>query len=496
MSKKIFLVTLLIFILTGSCLSVYANTDNEWVLDEPNVLTNETENRIKTLNKEVFPAYKEKPQLGIMIINNLPSGISMDEYKLDMFNEYGVGTKEENRGMLFVFAINDKKYGFEIGDGFEKGSLLRKDLETDFINEDMKSLLKEENYDTVINQVVTYLETLMKDEENGVYFIKEQELAKQKEIEKEKVKQGLKTLGLISVIAISISFIVKVTLLYLRKRKISKILNNYNKYLSLIKMDKQDIIQKIYEDSEDFKNIENIVTNSLYNIYMSEQKELINTQKLSTSSSRYINYMESQNTLQNFISFQLKNIETICYEVDKQIETECKIKNENIEKVKDFLELNKDRIENKNINIQVLKENILSCCPIKNVISDNELEDTFNKELKALNFKYEYDEFVKEYKDSINSSYFDSSSFYNELQHSKEYSDFCYRRNYDRTWMKIMLFSHMQKNEKKAKERAEREERKRKERARREAEERASSSSFGSSFGGGSSSGGGFSGGW
>ena len=229
---------------------------------------------------------------------------------------------------------------------------------------------------------------------------------------------------------------------------------------------------------------------------MSEQKELINTQKLSTSSSRYINYMESQNTLQNFISFQLKNIETICYEVDKQIETECKIKNENIEKVKDFLELNKDRIENKNINIQVLKENILSCCPIKNVISDNELEDTFNKELKALNFKYEYDEFVKEYKDSINSSYFDSSSFYNELQHSKEYSDFCYRRNYDRTWMKIMLFSHMQKNEKKAKERAEREERERKERARREAEERASSSSFGSSFGGGSSSGGGFSGGW
>ena len=101
-------------------------------------------------------------QLAFIVLKKLPYNI--DDYKLDMFNEYGVGTKEENHGMLFVFAISDREYALEIGDGFEKGSTLRKDLETDFITEDMKNSLRSENYDAVVLQVTQYLEKLMLDE--------------------------------------------------------------------------------------------------------------------------------------------------------------------------------------------------------------------------------------------------------------------------------------------------------------------------------------------
>ena len=55
--------------------------------------------------------------------------------------------------MLFIFAIEDREYALEIGDGFEKGSIIRKDLETDFITEDMKNSLRNEDYDTVVHQV-------------------------------------------------------------------------------------------------------------------------------------------------------------------------------------------------------------------------------------------------------------------------------------------------------------------------------------------------------
>lgn len=510
MNKKIFLVTLLIFILTGSCLSVYANTDNEWVVDEPNVLTNKTKERIKTLNEKVFAAYKEKPQLGIMIINELPYGLTMDEYKLDMFNEYGVGTKEENHGMLFVFAIDDREYGFEIGDGFEKGSILRSDLERDFIDSDMISLLKEENYDAVINEVTTYLENLMADEENGIYAIKEKELAEKRAIEAEEAairqEKTLRTLkqvglvgGIIAVIAFILKAIISVISSNMKKRKIAEILDNHYKHMSLLKTNKEEILEKLCVLIKNKDDMDNEVMKNLYSFYMAKQKDLLNSYKLSTGYGRYVNYLESQNTLQNFISFQLKDIESIVYEVDKQIEKENEIRSNNIKKVKEFVTVNKDRVENNAISLKTLEERILSYCSVKKVISDSELETAFCKELKALNFKYEYDEFIKEYKDDINPTYFESSNFYNELQHSNEYASYYYRKGYDRAWMKVMLFNHMHKNERRAKEeqaRRERQERERRERARREAEERSRESSFGSSFGGGHSSGGGFSGGW
>ena len=65
------------------------NYVNEWVYDEPQVVSAETEAYIASLN-ETFAGYQNKPQLLIMIINKLPYNI--DDYKLDMFNEYGVGT--------------------------------------------------------------------------------------------------------------------------------------------------------------------------------------------------------------------------------------------------------------------------------------------------------------------------------------------------------------------------------------------------------------------
>lgn len=166
------LVIVLIVVLLTTIQPVQASEyGNEWVYDESQVLTEDTENYIKNLNENVFSTYKNKPQLAIIIIDELPSNINT--YKLDMFNEYGVGTKEENCGMLFVFAIEDREYGLEIGDGFVEGSYLRNDLETDFINEDIKSDLRSENYDSAILKVVKHLESIMANEENGVYAQKE-----------------------------------------------------------------------------------------------------------------------------------------------------------------------------------------------------------------------------------------------------------------------------------------------------------------------------------
>lgn len=119
---SVFIITL-ICVLTLNPVAFAADTGNEWVYDESNVISKDTEDYVKNLNENIYSVYKNKPQLAIIVIDHLPSETDIDSYKLDMFNKYGVGTADENCGMLFVLAIKDRKYGFEIGDGFERGSM-------------------------------------------------------------------------------------------------------------------------------------------------------------------------------------------------------------------------------------------------------------------------------------------------------------------------------------------------------------------------------------
>jgi uncharacterized membrane protein YgcG len=168
---------------------------NIWVYDEANAVSKETEDYVQKLNENVFSKHAGKPQLAIIVVNDLPYNI--DKYKLDMFNEYGVGTANENRGMLFVMAINDRQYALEIGDGFEKGSLLRKELETDFITEEMKNHMRNGDYDSAIMMIVQHLESLMLNEENGVYAQKEAEIVAQNQAKANAVIAKINQIGVV-----------------------------------------------------------------------------------------------------------------------------------------------------------------------------------------------------------------------------------------------------------------------------------------------------------
>ena len=151
------------------------------------------------LTSAVFANYENKPQLSFILINNLPANYPVDNYTIDMFNEYGVGTKEENCGMLFLLSINDREYSFQIGDGYKSGTILRKDLTTDFVTSEMKSLLSDGNYDAVVIKITQHLEKIMADEENGIYAQKEAELIAKRQAQAEKAaaqsKAGGKTGG-------------------------------------------------------------------------------------------------------------------------------------------------------------------------------------------------------------------------------------------------------------------------------------------------------------
>jgi hypothetical protein len=138
-------------------------------------------------------------------------------------------------------------------------------------------------------------------------------------------------------------------------------------------------------------------------------------------------------------------------------------------------------------------------------VSDSDLEKFFVKEMESLNFKWEFEKFVDEHKGEIDSRFFNRNDFYREVTNTDQYRNYYYRRGYDRSWMRTLLFIHLTNKRKAHQEKLAREERERQARIKREQEAarkrqlermRSTNSSYGSSFRGGYSSGGGFKGKW
>ena len=178
--RKLISIILAIMLIATISIPVFA-TGNEWVMDESQVLSKETEDYIKTLNENTFTSYKNKPQLAIVVVDEVPVEYTIDQYKNLLFNKYRVGTKEENCGLLFILAIKSREYALEIGDGYKKGTILRQTLSTDFVTSEIKESLRAEDYDKAVMQITKHLEGIMADEEAGVYATKEAEKIKQKE---------------------------------------------------------------------------------------------------------------------------------------------------------------------------------------------------------------------------------------------------------------------------------------------------------------------------
>ncbi|MBQ3078967.1 MAG: TPM domain-containing protein [Clostridia bacterium] len=132
---------LTVFSLPYTALSdIPAPGEDFYYLDQANVLSDETEAAIFFNNESLYEACGS--QIVIAVVNNL-GGMNADDYAYAMFNEWGVGDKDENNGVLLVMAIREDTYYAALGLGAERildaGTLqgiLDDDLEPDFAQKD------------------------------------------------------------------------------------------------------------------------------------------------------------------------------------------------------------------------------------------------------------------------------------------------------------------------------------------------------------------------
>src|SRR5260370_28618487 len=88
-----------------------------YVSDLAGVIRQEERRRLEGLCAEV--EQKTGGQMAIVTVQSL-EGEGVDNYAVDLYKQFGVGSKKDNRGVLLLVAPSERKYRIEVGYGLEQ----------------------------------------------------------------------------------------------------------------------------------------------------------------------------------------------------------------------------------------------------------------------------------------------------------------------------------------------------------------------------------------
>ena len=87
-----------------------------YLADGAGMLSADAKDQLLTASKDLHE--QTGAQFVIVTVPNL-NGQSIEEYSNDLFNNWGIGDKDKNNGILLLISKDDKKFRIEVGSGLE-----------------------------------------------------------------------------------------------------------------------------------------------------------------------------------------------------------------------------------------------------------------------------------------------------------------------------------------------------------------------------------------
>jgi uncharacterized protein len=115
-----------------------------YVTDLAHVISPDTKAQLETLAAEV--QQKTGAQMAVVTVDSL-EGQSKEDYAADLYKHLGVGSKQDNRGVLLLVAPKERQYRIEVGYGLEP---VINDARAGDIGREMVPSLKQQDYSAAV----------------------------------------------------------------------------------------------------------------------------------------------------------------------------------------------------------------------------------------------------------------------------------------------------------------------------------------------------------
>lgn len=148
-TKRIISFIAALLLCAAMCTGAYAlvsPSDEFYVTDSANVLSNETEQMIINYNG-ALEQQCSGAQIVVVTVDYL-GGMYCDEYAYQLFNDWGVGSSEYNNGMLLLLAVQENKAWLAYGLGLN--SLISSSEVDDMLDEYFWDDFDDGNYDEAV----------------------------------------------------------------------------------------------------------------------------------------------------------------------------------------------------------------------------------------------------------------------------------------------------------------------------------------------------------
>ena len=128
-------------------------TYNFYVNDYANIIDYTTESNLSTRAKTLDS--ENGVQVVVVTVNNY-IGESMEKYANEVFNDFGIGKKGEDNGILLIVAVDDGEVRIEVGDGLS--GLIPDSKAGEILDTYFMPSAKNGDFNTAINS--TYLQLI------------------------------------------------------------------------------------------------------------------------------------------------------------------------------------------------------------------------------------------------------------------------------------------------------------------------------------------------
>ena len=114
--KKVYsLLLLFVLLIVTNVHAIVEPMENTWVHDYGDIISEEAENKINSRIDSLGGGAQV-----VVVTVDFFDGYSAEDYAYKLFNEWGIGDKEENNGVLLLVSMGEEEYYYLQGSGLEK----------------------------------------------------------------------------------------------------------------------------------------------------------------------------------------------------------------------------------------------------------------------------------------------------------------------------------------------------------------------------------------